>query len=99
MKTSLKQWCGCRILSDNEDSNLIPVHQHVLDVAGGAMEYDVLRDARDVGHVGANAVHARQAEGPVDARCPQTSEFSLVRCIAHQHPGVFPLCFPVRACF
>lgn len=52
----------------------------MMDAANGSIEYDVVKQpGRDINTV--------SLSGPMDALCPQSSAFGLLRCLGHQHVG------------
>ncbi|DBA84449.1 TPA: hypothetical protein ACH3X1_006082 [Trebouxia sp. C0004] len=57
-----------------------PVISYMLDAANGSIEYDVVQQPD-------KQTALLSLSGPMDARCPQTSSFGLVRCLGHQHIG------------
>ncbi|KAL0020529.1 hypothetical protein WJX79_005453 [Trebouxia sp. C0005] len=57
-----------------------PVISYMMDAANGSIEYDVVQQPD-------KQTALLSLSGPMDARCPQTSSFGLVRCLGHQHIG------------
>jgi hypothetical protein len=57
---------------------------YILDVVNGTIEYDLIRQP-------GKSFDVRDAVGSFDERCPQTSNFSIIRCTGHQHIGKFPV--------
>lgn len=57
-----------------------PVISYMMDAANGSIEYDVVQQPGE-------QTALLSLSGPMDARCPQTSSFGLVRCLGHQHIG------------
>ncbi len=51
-----------------------------MDAANGSIEYDVVQQPD-------KQTALLSLSGPMDARCPQTSSFGLLRCLGHQHIG------------
>ena len=52
----------------------------MLDAANGSIEYDVVKQP------GQN-LSTLQLSGPLDARCPQSEPYGILRCLGHQHIG------------
>lgn len=59
---------------------MVPVVSYMMDAANGTIEYDVVKQP------GQN-VSTLSLSGPIDAMCPQSSSFGLLRCLGHQHIG------------
>lgn len=59
---------------------MIPVVSYMLDGANGTIEYDVVKQS-------GQDISTLSLSGPLDARCPQSSSFGLLRCLGHQHIG------------
>lgn len=59
---------------------VVPVSSFMMDAVNGSIEYDLVQQADSrTGKV--------LQSGPMDAQCPQTSSFGLLRCLGHQHIG------------
>ena len=59
---------------------VVPVTSFMMDAVNGSIEYDLVQQADSrTGKV--------LQSGPMDAQCPQTSSFGLLRCLGHQHIG------------
>ena len=68
----------CRVLEPN--MTVVPVHSFMMDAVNGSIEYDLIQQASSrTGKV--------LQSGPMDAQCPQSSSFGLLRCLGHQHIG------------
>lgn len=52
----------------------------MLDGANGTIEYDIVKQS-------GQDISTLSLSGPLDARCPQSSSFGLLRCLGHQHIG------------
>lgn len=59
---------------------VIPVISYMMDANNGSIEYDVVRQA-------GQHTSVLSQSGPIDAMCPQTSSFGILRCLGHQHIG------------
>jgi hypothetical protein len=68
----------CRVLEPS--TPVKPVISYMLDAANGSIEYDVVQQPD-------KQTAQLSLSGPMDARCPQTSSFGLLRCLGHQHIG------------
>ncbi|DBA67434.1 TPA: hypothetical protein ACH3X2_001720 [Trebouxia sp. C0005] len=67
-----------RVLEPN--TTVVPVKPYMMDAVNGSIEYDLVQQAgSQTGKV--------LSSGPMDAQCPQTSSFGLLRCLGHQHIG------------
>ena len=58
-------------------------HLWLMDTVGGQVEYDVHAQLP-------GSTHITTFTGAVDMRCPQTANYSVLRCTGHQHIGVQP---------
>ena len=67
----------CRVLEPS--TPVKPVISYMMDAANGSIEYDVVQSDKQTALL--------SLSGPMDARCPQTSSFGLLRCLGHQHIG------------
>ena len=70
----------CRMLEPSTPS--VPVISYMMDAANGSIEYDVVQQSSSQQQMAKLSL-----SGPMDARCPQTSSFGLLRCLGHQHIG------------
>lgn len=68
----------CRTLEPSRP--VIPVISYMMDANNGSIEYDVVRQA-------GQHTSVLSQSGPIDAMCPQTSSFGILRCLGHQHIG------------
>ena len=68
----------CRVLDSSTPS--VPVISYMMDAANGSIEYDIVQQP-------GQQMAKLSLSGPMDARCPQTSSFGLLRCLGHQHIG------------
>ncbi|KAL3145704.1 hypothetical protein ABBQ32_003237 [Trebouxia sp. C0010 RCD-2024] len=59
---------------------VLPVVSYMLDGANGTIEYDIVKQS-------GQDISTLSLSGPLDARCPQSSSFGLLRCLGHQHIG------------
>ncbi|KAL0040880.1 hypothetical protein WJX79_008506 [Trebouxia sp. C0005] len=67
-----------KVLEPN--TTVVPVKPYMMDAVNGSIEYDLVQQAgSQTGKV--------LSSGPMDAQCPQTSSFGLLRCLGHQHIG------------
>ena len=51
-----------------------------MDAANGSIEYDIVKQPEE-------NISTLSLSGPIDAMCPQSSSFGLLRCLGHQHIG------------
>ncbi|KAK9804600.1 hypothetical protein WJX73_006245 [Symbiochloris irregularis] len=64
-----------------KDEKIIPVNILGYDVVGGSFEYQ-LTDA-----TGPGTTHTKTFDTTVDAACPQSGPYDIIRCTGHQHFG------------
>jgi hypothetical protein len=55
-------------------------HLWLMDTVGGQVEYDVHAQLP-------GSTYIKTFTGAIDARCPQTANYSVLRCTGHQHIG------------
>ena len=51
-----------------------------MDAVNGSIEYDVVKQT-------GQDISTLSLSGPMDAMCPQSGSFGLLRCLGHQHIG------------
>ena len=56
----------------------------MLDAANGSIEYDIVQQPSNNQ---SNPLDRLSLSGPLDARCPQANNFTILRCLGHQHIG------------
>jgi hypothetical protein len=68
---------------EQDGSGVVPAFYYIMDLVNGTIEYDVVRSPG----IDYDVV---ETVGEFDARCPQPDNFTLLRCVGHQHIGGAP---------